>query len=449
MKIIKSLMGTLAAIASAALFASCSSEASHPLMESIPADATGVTIYNLDKLKDEGVEFTPVKLARNYFPFATGIAASAQMPDGITMSVIPAPTADALSQAGFTASSADGDFTPYTNADGLTVVVDSKAQIAYGIPMDAQRALERAKQTAAAASEKSLASALGLVNLFEQDAQGGAAIYGAYSSKLVGITGTDSNEDIQDAEWLAFSVKQESDVADLTVKNVKGSGKPVEIKGLQTIQPDFLRYVPEDMNVVAAVGLTPEINWDAAARLMGLVADRSTSGYFAAVMPYLRSIDGTVAIAVGMPADDSAGLAGGRFLAMAHMERSKINDVIAQATNLAKIAGAATQKVSDNITLITLPQLYGLPLSLYFGEVDGYLVISSSLPDGKAQNSYASTMKGHEASAVVDIAPGQMSNAKLPDGAGLKIRFTLDSNEAHAHISFPGAKQTPLAIFFN
>ena len=43
---------------------------------------------------------------------------------------------------------------------------------------------------------------------------------------------------------------------------------------------------------------------------------------------------------------------------------------------------------------------------MYMGEVDGCLVISTFLPDGKASNSFAPAMEGHDAAAVVRFAPG-------------------------------------------
>ncbi len=446
MKRISYIFGPLLALVLTALLGSCSSQSSHQILEAIPADAAGVTFVDFDRLQKAGVEITPDRLSRYNFASATGTAASVVLSDGTTISVAAAPTEETLTASGFTLSGqTEGSLKPYTNADGMTVVVDPDAGVAYGFSLGAQRAVEQAKAISAQASRSSFASALGLVNIFDQDAAGGAAIYGALSQALVGGR-TAASSDPQAAAWIAFSVKQESDVASLSVKPVKGSGQPLEIKGLQTVQPDFLRYIPGDMNVVAAVGLTPEIDWDAAAALVGMIADRTTAGYVQAAAPYLKSIDGTVAVAIGVEGNNPADY---RFFAMAHMDRSKINDFVGQASMLAALGGATTEKVSDSISLIRMNVGSGLPSSVYIGEVDGYLVISSYLPDGKAQNSYASAMEGHDASAVVSLAPGTISDPRLPAGSGLDVKFAINDSEAKAKISFPGADQTPLAIIFN
>lgn len=446
MKRITYIFGPLLALVMTALLGSCSSQSSHQILEAVPANAAGITFVDFDRLQKAGVDLSPDRLSRYNFASATGTPASVVLADGTTISVAEAPSEESLAASGFNPSGEpDGTLKSYTNSDGLTVVVDSKTGIAYGISMSAQRAVEQAKAVAEQAARSSFASVLGLVNMFDQDAAGGAAIYGALSQALVGGRNS-GGTDPQSASWLAYSIKQESDVASLSVKPVKGSGEPVEIKGLQTVQPDFLRYIPDGMNVVAAVGLTPEIDWDAAAALVGMIADRTTAGYVKAAAPYLKSIDGTVAVAVGMEGNNPADY---RFFAMARMERSKINDFIGQASMLAALGGVTPEKVTDTISLIKMNAGSGLPSSIYIGEVDGYLVISSYLPDGKAQNSYASSMGGHDASAVVTIDPGTVTDPRLPAGSGLNIRLAINDSEAKARISFPGADKTPLAIIFN
>ncbi|MBD5346263.1 MAG: hypothetical protein HDR92_03920 [Bacteroides sp.] len=437
---------SLFAIIAAALFASCSSQSRNKILEAVPSDATGVTFIDFERLRNAGVELTELSLSRYMIPSAEGIGAEVALSDGVMIGIMPAPAPDSLSAAGFKVSGEpDGTLTPYTNPDGLTSVVDSRNGIAYSVTMSAPRAMELIKEVVQAASNKSFASNLGLADQFVKDAEAGAVIYGALSRSLIGNYKVQPG-DTQSSQWLTYSIRQESDVASVSAKLMEGSGKPVELKGLQAISTDFLRYVPADMNVVAAAGLTPEIDWDAAAALVNMVADRTTAGYIAAAAPYLKSIDGTVAIALGFDKAGNLSPATTRFLAMVRMDRSKINEVVRQAGVLAALGGASTEQISATVSRIALPASSGMPSEIYIGEVDGNLVISSYLPDGKANNSFTTSVEGHEAAAVVAVPARVLPAAQFPANQGIDVRFILDSTGATTRVAFPGADRTPLAV---
>lgn len=429
--------------AATALFSSCSSQTEERrLLDAIPADATSVVVVNLERATAAGISrpFLPVNSAK-------GSAAIVTLPDGHRFTIAEAPVTDSLAARGFAASgAAEGALASYTDPQGLSAVVDSKSGLVYYMAMSAPRAEERVGEIAASAAKSNFTSIMGLAEYFDQKSAEAVA-YGAASRSAFGAS-TSSNGDPQAGEWLAFSASEESGVADIAMKLIYGSGKPVEIKGLQTISPDFLRYVPANMNVVAAAGLTPDIDWDAAASMVSIIADRTTAGYIAAASPYLKSINGTVAIAVGADNPSSATAADMRFFAMARMDRDKINDFIRQAGILASMAGAGVESVSESMARLTLPSGSGLPEAVYLGEVDGNLVIASYLPDGKAENPFASPMEGHDASAVVSFPAGALPAARFPSAHGLDVKFALDGSEAHARVSFPGSDRSPLAVIW-
>ncbi len=175
-----------------------------------------------------------------------------------------------------------------------------------------------------------------------------------------------------------------------------------------------------------------------------MVADKELYTYIAAAEPYLKSIDGTVAIAFGVD-KDAPGTPSG-FFAMARMERSKIQDFVKQAGMLAAMAGADFQPLGDNMARLSLPAIAGVPSEMYMGEVDGCLVISTFLPDGKASNSFAPAMEGHDAAAVVRFAPGAFPATRSQVDFGVDLNVSLDGSQARARIAFPGSDRKPLAV---
>ena len=80
------------------------------------------------------------------------------------------------------------------------------------------------------------------------------------------------------------------------------------------------------------------------------------------------------------------------------------------------------------------------------GEVDGCLVISTFLPDGKASNSFAPAMEGHDAAAVVRFAPGAFPATRSQVDFGVDLNVSLDGSQARARIAFPGSDRKPLAV---
>lgn len=443
MKRIYASIAVLVAVA-AGLLSSCSSRSEHHLLDAIPSDASAVAFVDLDRASHDGVDISGL---RGFAGIATtGTVAAVTLADGTTLTLTDAPAPDSLAARGYKPSGEpQGEFTAYTDPDGMTAVVNAKSGVAYFMPFSAPRALERATTIAEAAAKLSFASNKGLADIFEQKSRESVA-YGAVSRNLMALNSRSSvPANPQDAEWIAFSVKQESGVADIAAQLVEGSGNPVVIQGLRTIDTDFLRYVPEGMNMVAAAGLTPDIDWDAAAALVSLVADRSTAGYIALATPYLKGIDGTVAVAASVD-PEAESMADARIFAMAHMDRSKISDLRKQASMLAQMAGAKVEDISESMTAIALPAEAGMPSQLYIGEIDGYLAIATYPLDGKAENSFAPVVSGHEAAAAVSFPAGAFQ-AERPDATyGIDIKFTLDGSEAHTRISFPGSDKSPLSI---
>ena len=418
--------------------ASCSSErdGSH-ILDAVPADATSVTFVNLDRLAKDGVDADA--LAKGPLPLHSGMMAFVTLSDGTSLRISDIPEPDSLAAAGYLLDGEAGQpLTTYARQDGSTIVADTKRGVAYYTVFSPSRALQTISDVSAACDKLTFASNKGIADFFDKKA-GEAAVYGAIGQSLVGAPSA-ANANPQDAGWIAFDVKEESGVADLTAVLMEGSGKEIEIKGLQKIDTDFLRYVPADMNIVAAAGLTPGIDWNPAGRLLAVIASPDVAGFFAVASPYLKAIDGTVAVAARVDPDSPME---SKMFAMARMPREKINDLVAQIGTIAAMAGAKTTPVSDNMSCLTVP---GVPGDFFIGEVDGYFAFASFPLDSKAENPFTADIEGHQAAAIVSTTEGAIPAPQFPAATGINARFALDKSEAHLRLSFPGSEESPLAV---
>ena len=232
--------------------------------------------------------------------------------------------------------------------------------------------------------------------------------------------------------WLSVSGKIESQTMLLTVRGITPDGEIMTISGTQEINTDFLRYVPSDFTLAAAAGLTADINWGGFAAIIGLAGGYRSRGLVDTLLPYLRSIDGTVAIAAG-PADESAwtelDMDHWRFLAMIHMPQDRISQATSQVAML--LRQMRLPVTADAPGLIST-EYDGTTYRI--GNIDGYFTIASIPMEPTANNQLATTFLGKQAGASVTI-PSLSHYLGERGDFGMEIRFALERQEATLKIN--------------
>ena len=179
--------------------------------------------------------------------------------------------------------------------------------------------------------------------------------------------------------------------------SVDDEGNRVKTRGLQTLNLDFLRYMPGSFDLVAAVGLTSSFDWAPFYQGIAATGNFQTIGMMETMRPFLESIDGTAAFGMELP--KGAGVfALPKMLLMIHMDQTKVNESVAQLNTLMASNGVAPSSCGN--------RLYTLSMGgerLVYGSLDGNLVVSTVDLNPNAANSLTETFEGQKAAMSLRI----------------------------------------------
>lgn len=419
---------------------SCSSEhKSAAILDAIPAEAASIRFVNIPLAAKAGVDMSAYPNINSCK--GMDIIAITSFGDGSKIIIGDSPVADSIAASGFIpVESSDASYQSFANEDGRSLIVNTEKSLAYLTSLPPVRALEHVKKMEKDADRSSMSSFKGIANYVEKAADD-SPVYGAVARRTFGNYSPDTKAP-QTEQWLTFSSSGDASEAHVTATLMEGSGKPVEIKGLQTIDTDFLRYLPASFNIVCAVGLKPEMDWDAALSMLSLLPPGEFSSNMAMIMPYLKDLDGTLAMGMAMSPDKS-----GSYTAfvMARLDRDKINELIDKASALAAMAGISVTEASGDMKIITVPGLG----NLYFGELDGNLAISTFPLEAGQSNELTPVFQGHDAAAVVYIpANTSVFGTGSFDRDG-RAQLALDGPEATLRLSLAEGEHTAFETFFS
>lgn len=233
------------------------------------------------------------------------------------------------------------------------------------------------------------------------------------------------------APWNYMCVNADDDALVLTGCTYDADGNVSEVKGMQTIATDFLRYIPSDFNVVVACGLTPEFDWSTVSTLAGTGGFRS-SGMMEAALPILKSIDGTIAFGMKYDLTDPYASAPA-MLAMVHLPQAKINETVETFSSMftgmgvtPQSAGAGLYKVSDSSAQVI------------YGSLDGYFVASTIDISDQNSNTLTQLFEGKDMAASVKLG-------NLPRCQGIcndvELQMSMADDSYKAVLSFPGTER--------
>ncbi len=445
MKQFSSMCGLIAAVVLLLVGASCSEPSRGRLLHNIPESATMTAIVNFGELTDAGLtDENASKISSNLSEVRgvvssannDGVAAFFSQGSGLDLTVFAVDNDDnftsSLTAAGFSTGSADDAETRiFSNGNSNLRVALSKLTPGYGWMADCRSDEQLAEAITNAVNlskDNNITKYKGIAEYLEN--QSGALIMALNCHQLDEKLPLDGDEQ----QWLCSTLPVSDKTVALNGQRMLSTGKPVEIPGFKTISNDFLRYVPDNAAMVAAVGLTPEVDWDAASRLVSAF-NREANFAVSLVLPYLKSIDGTVAVAavpregadINNPSPDMID-----FLVMAHMPQKEVNDAIEQIRSLAEQTGLKPQTDKEGITTVALGDM-----TVKLGNIDGYLALSTLPLDGKANNSFAPDMEGKEGAMVCVVPLSWLSADKQ---GTLRSVFNLTTSGYSLKLTAPGAQ---------
>lgn len=256
--------------------------------------------------------------------------------------------------------------------------------------------------------------------------------------RLAVMTDPGTDPDGQTGEWQTGSFRFADTVLAGDFRAMLGDGAPAPTDYLSPVSTDFLRYLPDDLNIVAAVGRNdrPVTAAEIMKRVNAICPDdiygRQVREAVAMIAPYIAAINGTSAIGLTY----TSGTPGGMI--MAHMPQAKTDSTVAALAGMAETFGMSpsTDPATGAVTVDLSALAGGSPLSVTACNADGYLLITTFSPDGTYNNSYAPVFEGKDAAAIFNL-PLAPVLAGCP--YGLRMEMQTEQAETRYKVSFPGA----------
>lgn len=303
---------------------------------------------------------------------------------------------------------------------------------------DAVKSVDELKKRA---REMSVAQLDGIAEVLGRDNMVNVAV----ASGLASMDKSDAGIDAQDKEWSVAALKEGADnslVIDWEM--MKSTGLTVKPKGMQNINPALLAYVPENFNVTLAFGLTREFDWEPLRKVVMMAGGFQTAAFMSVVNPYLESIDGTVLMAAAPSSPElmkDGDVSDWDFIVMVHMPQDKINSLMSMISSMMSTAGMTPTVTADG--LMAIPQ-YGK--TMYIGNVDGYLGISTIGFDNTRNNSLAPTFVNKDMAANLSLEPYSDYVHGAPEGTGLVVSASMDNGKGVVKLKADGT-QWPVLVF--
>lgn len=277
------------------------------------------------------------------------------------------------------------------------------------------------------AKKQSIAKLAGIKQFLEKD----------YTINIAGNTaamgGNSIPAELQEV-WGTVGINVEEKEITFEGHALKADGDVVEVNELQAINPAVLSYIPGATNFVALAGCTPEINWDGIIEAISMLGGVQARGVMEILSPYIKSIDGTVMIAAGASPDSSFDdYDSWQFITMIHMPQAKVNEALATARNMMSRYGIPFSEDKDGVMSARMTP----DMSLYAGNVDGYLAVANRPFSPNRQNGLAKNFVNKNGGLYFDIQSLRLLNPSAP-AWGINIVTEINSDNVKGAVKLNG-----------
>lgn len=235
--------------------------------------------------------------------------------------------------------------------------------------------------------------------------------------------------DSSSSRWSCVSGKIEDSVIGLDFRMMESDGRLMNMaEGMQEVDADFLRYVPQSYVFAAAAGFSPDYRWKEVLGSASLILGPARSSYLSVLDPVLSKIDGTVAFAAGpaagAPAVARVGLDTWDLLVMVHMPQVDVDNALSMLRSYASMSGLKMD-TDNNVTVATMPD----GSKIYAGNIDGYLAVSNRELDASGSNAMTDVFLSHQAAMTLNVPAGSeiVKALGLPCGFDLSARMSADN----------------------
>lgn len=231
--------------------------------------------------------------------------------------------------------------------------------------------------------------------------------------------------------WLCGNMTLEGPNGLLSMQLMHSDGKIIPVTMLKPINTDFLRYVPGDFNLVAAMGIAKPDEVAALAQLLGRAMTFRERGIIESLLPFLQRVTGTVSVAARLDADTAADDFGRPdLMIMAAMSQEDVNSSVAQLLSMAKGMGATVTDAGAGMHLLSAPGM-----KVYVGSVDGQLALGTIPFENTRNNSLNDTFLSRNAALSFDIPAGYHGFFNRP----AKLTANIQEQQMQVELKFDGA----------
>ena len=254
--------------------------------------------------------------------------------------------------------------------------------------------------------------------------------------------------------WTCLSANLTEKDASLSIEFINSAGEKLTNPYSAPMSEEFLSYVPSDFNLAFAVGISPKLisTLEGLYNTLGSNLDSESRMLVNTILPYLKSIDGTISFAMGyndLPALFTGNFqpAGVRAIAMVEMSGNKADEAVAEIGNLIQQQLAANPYMQSNITIEPGRITISVPsdsTAVSIQSTGGNLILSNTDIRANRTNSFKGMFKGHGA----EIAASITDLSAITDGQcpyGFSLAFTLDADKFSARLATVGTG-SPLVV---
>lgn len=298
-----------------------------------------------------------------------------------------------------------------TKEDGYNTVATNQFSMIFNAKQgwamesrDVKSIISTVKAMEADAKKQSIAKLAGIKQFLEKD----------YTVNIAGntaaMTQNDTPAELQDV-WGTVGINVEEKQITFEGHALKADGDIVEVKELQAVNPAVLSYIPGATNFVALAGCTPQINWDGFIEAVSMLGGVQARGVMGILSPYIKSIDGTVMIAAGASPDSRFDdYDSWQFITMIHMPQAKVNEALATARDMMSRYGIPFNEDKEGAMSAQLSP----DMTLYAGNVDGYLAVANRPFSPNQQNGLAKYFVNKNGGLYFDIPSLRLFNPSAP-----------------------------------
>lgn len=331
--------------------------------------------------------------------------------------------------------SSDGGFDLY-QIKGYTVAVRGGQMWLTDGPV--KKAPDAIKAILDKAGKKSIADIGGVCDKLGDNKLLTLALHMTYVSKL-----EVKDDSGLDNAWGTVTVEIKDNAITGNILAFNGKGEQPENLKIPEINLPVLQYVPDGSNIVTAFGVpSSAAHWD---KVMDNLANAGLPAMqieaVKMLLPYFKAIDGTVMAAVKIDEVNPGGVPA--CIAMIRMNQDMVNQTVHDILQFASQM-CVVQQIGESLFMCSLDGM-----NVYVGNVDGYLTVSTFVPDNNNGSALAAKFSGKNGALIVDIP--SLSKYGLNTPAGIDFSMTAGQTSGTYTLRLPGTDapvmQTLMQIF--